>query len=275
MPAPIKISSPETHGFWELPVLFEDEWLLAVDKPAELHTVKEAGEPGHPGLMTMLHAAMEARKPWASERNLSFLTHTHRLDQGTSGVLLLAKDKDVAGSVMNLFGSENPLQRYLALVQGEPPQERFDVQLKMEPHPLRPGTMHVEQRHGKKSRTEFQVVERFSRWVLLACTAFTDRPHQVRLHVRYARLSLVADELYHGGTLMLSSIKPGFVLKPNKTERPLMSRPALHLENISMPHPVTGQELSITAPLPKDLAVALKYLRKYAAAPQALPPKLT
>jgi len=65
---------------------------------------------------------------------------------------------------------------------------------------------------------------------------------------------------------MLSSLKQNYRLKKDQIERPLLDRPALHAEALTLPHPVTGAALSITAPWPKDLNVALKYLRKYAAA---------
>jgi 23S rRNA pseudouridine1911/1915/1917 synthase len=272
MPSVIKISSPETKGFWEMPVLFEDEWLLALDKPAELHTSEASGLSGHPSLLSLLHSAIQAAKPWVVERSLRFLAGTHRPDHGTSGVVLLAKDRETAAFVANEFGTEKPHKRYLALARGIPKEDRFTVDARLAPDPLKPGRMRIDSRHGKKSRTQFEVLERFNRWALVACLALTDRPHQISLHLRRAGLSLAADQDYQGASLLLSSIKPGFRLKPNKTERPLMTRPALHLETISIIHPVTGVDLQITAPLPKDFSVALKYLRKYSAGNQALPP---
>jgi len=157
MPLPIKLSSPETHGFWEIPVLYEDDALLAIDKPAELHTVKEPTPTTHPGIMAMLHGAIQAGKPWAIERNLKFLAQTNRLDADTSGVLVLANTPEAAASLNNLFGAEKPSRRYTALVRGEP-EDRFEVRVKMAPHPLKPDMMCVDPRQGKKSRTEFEVL---------------------------------------------------------------------------------------------------------------------
>ena len=76
----------------------------------------------------------------------------------------------------------------------------------------------------------------------------------------------VADSLYGGRPLLLSQLKGHYRLKPKQVERPLISRPALHGEDLTLPHPVTGAPLSISAPWPKDLQVALKYLRRYASA---------
>src|SRR5580704_6750312 len=92
----IKLSSPATREFWEIPVLFEDEHLLALDKPAGLLISPADGETDErPSLMKLLHAGIAEKKPWARERNLDYLNHAHSLDAGTSGVILLAKNKAV------------------------------------------------------------------------------------------------------------------------------------------------------------------------------------
>ena len=78
-------------------------------------------------------------------------------------------------------------------------------------------------------------------------------------------MSAVGDQAYGGRALLLSSLKQNYRLKPNQIERPLMARAAIHGEACTLPHPVTGEALTITAPWPKDLTVAVKYLRKYAA----------
>ena len=114
--------------------------------------------------------------------------------------------------------------------------------------------------------TVFEVRERFSRWTLMQCELLTDRPHQVRAHLRHIGLPVIGDQLYGGRPLLLSRLKQVYRLKPNQTERPLIARPALHAETLSLPHPVTGTPLGIAAPWPKDLTVAVKYLRRYAAA---------
>ena len=83
----IKLSSPATREFWEIPVLFEDEHLLALDKPAGLLTSPDRYDPQRPNLMKLLHAGIAAGKPWARERNLEYLSNAHRPDFETSGVI--------------------------------------------------------------------------------------------------------------------------------------------------------------------------------------------
>src|ERR1041384_377942 len=81
----IKLSSPATREFWEIPVLFEDAHLLALDKPAGLLTSPDRYDPERPNLMGLLHAGIAAGKPWAVERGLNYLSNAHRLDFETSG----------------------------------------------------------------------------------------------------------------------------------------------------------------------------------------------
>src|SRR3954463_2388619 len=86
----IKLSSPGTHEFWEIPVVFEDEHLLAINKPASLLTSPDRYDPNRPNLMRLLHDGLAERKPWAKARGLTYLANAHRLDFETTGVLLLA-----------------------------------------------------------------------------------------------------------------------------------------------------------------------------------------
>jgi 23S rRNA pseudouridine955/2504/2580 synthase len=108
-----------------------------------------------------------------------------------------------------------------------------------------------------------ELLEQFSDWALLRCQPFTGRTHQIRIHLRYSGLPIVGDALYGGRPLFLSRLKRDYRLKPGKTERPLVGRVALHAEDLSLIHPVTGKLITITAPWPKDLSVAVKYLRKF------------
>ena len=260
----IKLSSPAARAFWEIPVLFEDEYLLALDKPAGLLTSPDRYDRQRPNLMKLLHTAIAGGKPWARERGLSYLMNAHRLDCETSGVILLAKSKPALITLANLFGSEKPLKRYAALVQGTPPDDKFEVDAGLAPHPVKTGLMRVDPRNGKRSRTVFQVLEKFSGWTLLRCEPFTGRTHQIRVHLRHAGLPVVGDELYGGKPLWLSRLKRDYRLKRGREERPLISRVALHAEELMLPHPVTGETLTITAPWPKDFRVAVKYLRQFA-----------
>ncbi len=264
-PSIIKLSSPETREFWEIPILYEDEYLLAVDKPSRLLSSPDRYDPNRPNLMKLLHRAIAEGKPWACQRGLSYLMNAHRLDFETSGVMLLAKTKPTLVTLANAFGTEKPHKRYAALVAGAPEEQRFVVDAKLAPHPVRIGLVRVDPKRGKRSRSIFIVQERFNGWTLLQCEPLTGRTHQLRAHLRHAGLPLVGDALYGGRALLLSQLKKGYRLKTGQVERPLLDRVALHAEELSLPHPVTGQILTVSAPWPKDMLVAVKYLRRYAA----------
>jgi RluA family pseudouridine synthase len=260
----VKLSSPATKEFWEIPVLFEDGDLLALDKPAGLMPSPDPLTPERPNLMTLLHDAIAAGKPWAAERNLTYLNQAHRLDTETSGVLLLAKNKPAFIALADQFGAEKPVRNHITLVQGVPEHERFEVDEKIGVHPLKPGEMRIDPRGGKKAKTEFTLLEAFSRWSLVRCTPLTERPQQIRLHLSHAGLPVVGDGAHHGKPLWLSRLKRDFHLKPGREERALIPQPMVHLEDLSFTHPVTNEAVTVKSEWPKALRVALKYLRQYA-----------
>lgn len=260
----IKLSSSETQEFWEVPIVFEDEHLLAINKPARLLSSPDRYDPNRPNLMKLLHAGIEQQKPWAKERNLTYLSNAHRLDFETTGVLLLAKDKPTLVKLADLFGSERPLKSYIALVHGTPEEDAFDVDVPIGPHPRVLGLMAGNRKSGKKSKTHFEVVTKWRGYTLLKCRPLTGRTHQIRVHLRWIQLPIVGDEQYRGKPLYLSEIKRSYRLGPGKVERPLISTVALHAEELTLPHPATGETLTIKAEWPKDLRVAIKYLKQFA-----------
>ena len=266
MSAAIKLSSPATKEFWEIPVLFEDEHLLALDKPSGLLTSPDRFDPKRPNLMRLLHQGIEQGKPWAAARKLAYLANAHRLDSETSGVLLLAKSKPVLVALANSFGARQPAKTYCAIVTGTPYEDKFTVDVPIAPHPLHPGLMRVDPKLGKNATTEFEVAEKFQGYALFKCRPSTDRPHQIRVHLSRAGFPIASDALYGGRSVMLSALKRGdYRLKPGQEERPLLTRVALHAADLTLCHPVTGAEVKIEAPLPREFQVALKYLRRYAA----------
>ena len=266
MSAVIKLSSPATREFWEIAVLFEDEFLLALDKPACLLTSPDRYDPERPNLMKLLHSGIAAQKPWARERNLTYLSNAHRLDFETSGVILLAKTKPVLIKLADKFGAEKPAKKYAALVSGVPPENQFEIDAPLSAHPLKLGLMRVDHKNGKKSKTKFEVRENFPQfgYALLDCFPLTGRTHQIRVHAAHAGLKIIGDTQYGGKPLWLSRLKKDYVLKPGREERPLISRVALHAEQLQLPHPISGESLTITASWANDMTVALKYLRKFA-----------
>ncbi len=267
MTAAIKLSSPATREFWEIPVLFEDEHLLALDKPARLLTLPDPNDLARPSLMKLLHGGIAAKKPWAAARNLDYLNNVNELDSDATGVLLLAKNKPAFIALANLFSSEKASLKYVTLVRGDLRENEFEVDAKLAPHPVKPGVMRVDRDNGKQAQTKFTLLENFSRagYALLRAELLAERLHQVRVHASHVDLKIVGDEVYGGKPLWLSRLKKDYRLKPGREERALLGRVALHAEELSLPHPITGETVTIKSEWPKDLRVALKFLRQYSA----------
>jgi len=261
----IKLSSPATKEFWEIPIVFEDEHLLALNKPPRLLTSPDRYDPERPNLMKLLHRDVERAAPWAKKRGISYLSNAHRLDLETSGVILLARSKPVLVALANLFATEKPVKSYIALAHGTPLKDKFNVDAKLAPHPAQPGIIRVDEKHGKRARTLCDVRERFEFSSLIQCRPLTDRTHQIRVHLQKAGYPIIGDATYGGKPLLLSKLKSAYRLKDNKTERPLMAGTALHAEELMIVHPITGEDVRMKAEWPKDLAVAVKYLRRYSA----------
>src|SRR5205085_11082577 len=119
----------------EIPILYEDAQLLALDKPSGLLVSPDRYDAQRANLMKLLHRDLDRSATWVSERHINYLANTHRLDFETSGVILLAKDKPTLIALANQFGAEKPGKTYVALVQGAPSEETFQVEAKLAPHP--------------------------------------------------------------------------------------------------------------------------------------------
>jgi len=262
----IKLSAPETEEFWKVPVLYEDDELFAIDKPARLLTSPDRYDANRPNLMRILHRDIERGASWAVERKLTYLANAHRLDFETSGVLLLAKNKTALVFLADEFGGSRARKTYIALVEGTPSEETFRSEAKLAPHPVKLGLMRVDPKRGKKSQTDFTVLEKFVGYSLVRCEPLTGRTHQIRVHLAHLGLPIVSDELYGGAPLLLSQLKRDYRPSRDGREQPLIGRLALHAESLTITHPVTKAETRMESKWPRDLEVALKYLRKFASA---------
>ncbi len=236
------------------PVICEDASLLAFDKPSGLLVAPDRWDKSRVNLMTLVHAAFGTG-----------VANVHRLDADTSGVLLCARNKAALDSLSGQFQAKTAEKTYHALVEGAPADDTFVVELALREDERRPGRMCPARKGGKASVTRFAVLERFRGYAWLACRPQTGRTHQIRVHLAALGLPILNDAFY--GTehrLLLSAIKRGY--KGRAEERPLISRLALHASELVVRHPETGVPVALRAPLPNEFQVALKYLRRFAAA---------
>lgn len=254
-------------------ILFEDDTLVAFDKPSGLPVA-----PGNSG------KARATLMGLARGRFGQSLAAVHRLDEETSGIVLCAKTKAALDSLSGQFQSKTVHRTYQALVTLPPPEragtasapvrgadgmlpEDFTVDLALGEDEDHKGRIRVfRKRGGKPSVTEFRVLEAFGRFAWLECRPLTGRQHQIRVHLAAAGAPVLNDALYGdpGSVLLLSELKRHY--KGRDAEKPLVSRLALHACALGFVHPARQEAMEITAPLPRELEIALKYLRKFAGA---------
>jgi 23S rRNA-/tRNA-specific pseudouridylate synthase len=252
------------------PVIFEDEALIAFDKPSGLLIAPDRWDKSRANLMDQVHAALGHG-----------VANVHRIDADTSGVVLCTKTKPALDFVSGQFQSKTVDKIYLALVasgdtgaapwaggapkiasaDGSLPDE-FTVDLVLKEDDAERGRMCVVRKHGKGAVTDFKVLERFGAFTLLECRPQTGRTHQIRVHLAASGWPILNDPFYGTDTqLLLSGLKRGY--KGRDDERPLIARLALHASALTVTHPLSRERVMIAAPLPHDFEIALKYLRKF------------
>ena len=199
-----------------LDIIYEDEWLAVVNKPAGMLSV-----PGKEDVVSV-YSMMRERYPDADGPLI-----VHRLDMSTSGLLVVAKTKQVHQNLQAQFKNRSIGKRYIALLQGSVSQDAGTVELPLCPNPLdRPRQM-VHTGYGKPAVTDFEVLERKDNRTRIAFYPCTGRTHQLRVHAAHPlglHCPIIGDELYG-----------------RKAERLY-----LHAEMLEFTHPVTGKRISIT-----------------------------
>lgn len=257
----------------EIPILFEDEDLLVVDKPPGLAVEPERWARGAATLAGALLALARARssraRPGPDGGGASAplelrLRAVHRLDKDTSGALVVAKHLESERWLRAAFEHDQVHKTYQALVEGEHPLgdgEELEIDLALGPDEKRSGRMIVDPA-GKPARTRISVLQRFRGYTWLACRPLSGRTHQIRVHLSAVGFPLAVDPAYgRRSELRLSNLKAGYKPKRGRPERALITRLTLHAAAIEIPSPRAGR-LRIEAPLPRDLTQLLKQLAR-------------
>jgi RluA family pseudouridine synthase len=244
-----------------LPILFEDDQLVAIAKPAGLATIPGRGETD--SVIQSLSRQLNIPCTGTADPRLRIV---HRLDKETSGVLLLAKTISAQRHLSEQFQNNRISKEYLAIVVGRPETAEGEIDAPIGPHPTSRDRMTVG-KHGRPAKTLWKIERAMRRFTLLRCFPKTGKTHQIRVHLKSIGLPLAVDPLYHPPRvgqptgIFLSHFKRDYRPTRGQDERPLISRLTLHAEKLKFQHP-DGREILIECPPPKDFRAAINQLSK-------------
>ncbi len=219
-------SQPAPQKGPRVPIIYEDEHIVVVEKPAGLAVHSGAGREGEPTLVSSLLAQGVSLAGGGGDR----VGVVHRLDADTSGVMVLAKTEEAYRSLVGQFQRRGVKKEYLALVEGEVEPEKGVIEGPIGRDPHRPRWMGIVE-GGKEAITEFEVLRRGKGRTLLLVRPLTGRTHQIRVHLSSIGHPVVGDPLYGRGE----------------------GRLMLHAWRLSFRHPRSGEMLSFSASPPPEL----------------------
>src|SRR6185436_9445536 len=225
-----------------LQVIFEDDQILIIDKPAGL--VVHPGSGNWSG--TMLNALLRHAPQLSGVPRAGIV---HRLDKDTSGLLVVAKTVPAQVDLVRQLQARSVTREYLALVHGQVARDDI-VQSPIGRHPVSRTRMAV-LAAGKPATTHYAVLERGQSWTLLRCQLETGRTHQIRVHLHSIGHPLIGDPVYRLGNRG----------SPLPAEASQFSRQALHAARLGLVHPLTGETRTWQSPVPPDIAQLLSALR--------------
>jgi len=221
---------PAPH--FRLPILFEDEAFLAIDKPSGIAVHGGSG---------VAHGVIESLR--AMRPDARFLELVHRLDRDTSGVLLVAKKRSALTALHEKLRTRDMDKRYLVAVRGRFRNEMQRVRAALAKRVTASGEKHVSvSDEGQDAETVFRRLGRGEEFSLLEAELLTGRTHQIRVHLTHLKHPVLGDDKYGDFELNKRLRKQG------------LKRMFLHAAALSFAHPVSGEKLRLEAPLPADLA---------------------
>lgn len=232
-------------------IIYEDDHLIAVNKPANVLTIPDRFDKEIPSLKSEL------------DKRFGNVFVVHRLDKETSGIVLFAKDENTHRDLNTQFQNQEPERLYHALVEGVFPDEPLEVDIPLMADPSKKGRT-IASARGKASLTKFKLAEEFSRTSLVLCKLITGRHHQIRVHLQNIGYPLLVDSFYgNRSNFYVSEFKRNYNVKKGTEETPLISRNTLHAFSISVNHPHTNKEVTFEAPYPKDFKALKQILSKF------------
>ncbi|MFN3703145.1 23S rRNA pseudouridine(1911/1915/1917) synthase RluD [Thermomonas sp.] len=249
------VEDVQTHAVAEdipLDVLYEDEHVFVLDKPAGLVVHPGAGNPAGTLVNALLH-----RDPGLDKLPRAGIVH--RLDKDTSGVMVVARTLPAHTALVAQLSAREVHRQYLAIVVGAL-VSGGTASAAIDRHPRDRLRMAVRE-DGKDAVTHYRLRERFRAHTALECRLETGRTHQIRVHMAHLKHPIVGDPLY-GGSLKLPKGASEALIAALRGFR----RQALHAEVLAFAHPITGEPVRCEAPVPDDMQQLMRLLREDAAA---------
>ena len=257
VPLPPPPEDASRIGEIPLDILYEDDVLIVLNKQPGI-VVHPSGSHLYDTLINALH--LRYRNLEDPEKDI-VPKLAHRLDRETSGVLVACKTARHERGTPVVFENADVRKEYLAIAEGviEKDSGMIELPVGKEPDKYPHTALMVVRSDGLPARTGYQVLERFSAFTLVRCRLFTGRQHQIRVHLQALDHPVVCDKFYgRREELRLSDIR---ALRRGEQDIVLMDRQALHSCRLSFSHPVSGEELTVEAPLPDDMKRTLEALR--------------
>jgi len=254
-PSPVEIIPQDIP----LSIIFEDEFLAVINKPAGLVVHPGFGNPDNTLVNAIVHRYGETLK---DSKNLSRPGIVHRLDKGTSGLMLIAKDDKTQSQLSHLFSQRQVKKTYLAIATGipNPPEDTVETLIaRSVSNPLKMSVANT----GRRAVTHFKVIHYFLCFALLEVVLETGRMHQIRVHLAHRHNPVLGDTLYNSIKNVQNFVPENLKKKAADLLSNHLKRQALHAWKLEFIHPCTGQELSFTAPLPQDFLYTLDWLQQY------------
>jgi len=243
-----------------LDIVFEDDQLLVVNKPAGM--VVHPGHGNYSG--TLINALIYHfdNLPINSNERPGLV---HRIDKDTSGLLVVAKTEHALSHLSKQFFHKTSEREYIALVWGDLQDDQGVVEGNIARHPKNRLQMAVfpDGDQGKEAVTHYKVLERFGYVTLVSCRLETGRTHQIRVHMKFIGHTLFNDERYGGERILKGTT---FTKYKQFVENcfSILPRQALHAKTLGFEHPVTGEFLKFDSPLPQDMEQCFEKWRNYA-----------
>jgi len=244
--------------------IYEDDHILILNKPSGCTVTRERNATGCPFRNGVLEYLRQGEKAPAIREKRYRPRAIHRLDRDTSGAVAFAISREGELHLARQFQERSVQKEYLAVVHGELLDEEGEISTPIGQDRHDVTRMRAGGPHAKPALTRYQVAERFRHFTLLRLEPRTGRRHQIRIHLADTGHPVVADTTYEGSHPMLSKIKRRYKHKRGRPEKPLLTRPALHAHALTFLPVAATSPVRVEAPLPADIGLLLKMLRKYA-----------